>query len=261
MAFLKLDRKFFDHFLWKEKRKFSRAEAWLDLIQLVSYSDGKSQIINGVLVKWNRGQHPVSLSFLSRRWDWSINKVRTYLNTLETTGQATYQTTNVGTMITLCNYDIYNPEPQAEGQAEGIAEGQADGTRTDKNLINKKNSIKERKEINIPFEDFWNLYDKKIGRKKCEAKWTRLAPKEREDCMRYLPAYIDSTPEIQYRKNPETFLNNNSWEDELPRNGKNGTNGKPKTELRRIYEESHLMDDNELEAIRQRAARKFNQVN
>ena len=70
--------------------------------------------------------------------------------------------------------------------------------------------------INIPFEDFWNLYDKKVGEKqKLEKKWNNLSDLDRTAIMQYIPAYKQSVPEKQYRKNPETFLNNRGWEDEI----------------------------------------------
>lgn len=72
------------------------------------------------------------------------------------------------------------------------------------------------KEIGISFENFWNAYDKKIGSKpKLEKKWNKLTDSEREAIMIYIPKYIQSQPDKKYRKNPETFLNNKSWNDEI----------------------------------------------
>ena len=65
------------------------------------------------------------------------------------------------------------------------------------------------------FEDFWDLYDKKVGKKKAQKKWNKLKQKEKEMIMENLPAYIYSTPNKQFRKNPETYLNNESWNDEI----------------------------------------------
>lgn len=66
------------------------------------------------------------------------------------------------------------------------------------------------------FDDFWNCYEKKVGDKdKLIKKWNRLSQKEKEAIMEYIPLYKESQPEKQYRKNPETFLNNKSWNDEL----------------------------------------------
>jgi hypothetical protein len=75
------------------------------------------------------------------------------------------------------------------------------------------------------FEDFWQEYDKKIGEKgKIKSKWRSLSLKDREAIMDYIPNYKVSQPEKKYRKNPDTFLNNKSWNDELIyNNGKQNT--------------------------------------
>jgi len=65
------------------------------------------------------------------------------------------------------------------------------------------------------FEDFWNLYDKKQDRPKCESKWKKIKQAAREKIMEHLELYVRSTPDIQYRKNPITYLNNESWNDEI----------------------------------------------
>lgn len=66
------------------------------------------------------------------------------------------------------------------------------------------------------FEKFWNLYDKKIGKKsKVKIKWDKLSKKIQKEIIQYIPLYIQSQPEKQYRKHPETFLNNESWNDEI----------------------------------------------
>jgi hypothetical protein len=70
--------------------------------------------------------------------------------------------------------------------------------------------------INIDFEWFWNDYDKKIGDKqKLKKKWNKLTDQERQNAMNYLDLYKQSVPDKQFRKNPETFLNNKSWNDEI----------------------------------------------
>lgn len=65
------------------------------------------------------------------------------------------------------------------------------------------------------FEDFWNLYDKKVGRTKAEKLWAKLSEKEKADCMAYIPLYKQAQSDKQYRKNPETFLRNKSFYDEI----------------------------------------------
>ena len=66
------------------------------------------------------------------------------------------------------------------------------------------------------FERFWDMYGKKVGDKsKIQAKFLRLPQAVRLQIFRTLPAYIESTPDKKFRKNPETYLNNKSWNDEI----------------------------------------------
>jgi 5-methylcytosine-specific restriction endonuclease McrA len=75
---------------------------------------------------------------------------------------------------------------------------------------------KEIKEINISFDSFWDLYDKKTGEKgKLTEKWNKLSDSERTEIMRYIPTYKICQPDKKFRKDPQTFLNNKSWNDEL----------------------------------------------
>lgn len=65
------------------------------------------------------------------------------------------------------------------------------------------------------FDEFWDAYDKKVARPKCEKLWAPLSQRDRDDIMRYIPLYKQGQPDKKYRKNPETFLRNRSWEDEI----------------------------------------------
>jgi hypothetical protein len=59
-----LKRRFFNHPFWMEKRVYSKAEAWLDLIQTVSRFEETetSQLMAGNrIVSWKRGQVPAAI--------------------------------------------------------------------------------------------------------------------------------------------------------------------------------------------------------
>jgi len=74
----------------------------------------------------------------------------------------------------------------------------------------------QQQEVNIDFDWFWNGYDKKVGvKEKLKYKWNKLLDKERQDAMNYIELYKQAIPDKQFRKNPETFLNNKSWNDEI----------------------------------------------
>lgn len=66
------------------------------------------------------------------------------------------------------------------------------------------------------FERAWNLYDKKVGCKaKLEKKWNSMSQKDRKAAIEYIPLYVISQSNKQFRKNFQTFLNQRGWEDEL----------------------------------------------
>ena len=82
--------------------------------------------------------------------------------------------------------------------------------------IDKPINLKTNKPINIEFNVFWNLYDKKIGAKsKCETKWNKLSDETRVKIIETLPAFKSSIKDIQYIPYPETYLNNERWNDEI----------------------------------------------
>ena len=76
-----------------------------------------------------------------------------------------------------------------------------------------------QKTLNIPFDVFWKLYDKCVDKKPCEAKWSKLKDSERQQVIAHLPKYIESTPDKTFRKNPQTYLNQKSWNNEIIASG------------------------------------------
>lgn len=65
------------------------------------------------------------------------------------------------------------------------------------------------------FDDFWNAYKKKVDKPKVEKLWNKLNQKQKEQVMAHVPAYVASTPDPVYRKNPQTYLNSKSYENEI----------------------------------------------
>ena len=106
---------------------------------------------------------------------------------------------------------------RAEAGKKGGLKTQYAKAKAEANAENENENINiiEDKSINVPFENFWNLYDKKEDKINCERKWSALTNKERTECIAKLPAYVNSTPDKQFRKNPATYLNNKSWENEI----------------------------------------------
>lgn len=116
-GFIKLSRKFFSNKMWTVSRTFSECEAWLDLIQSARFEDSEmTSRIGNYEVTWSRGQYPVSTSFLAKRWGWSIQNVKTYLEKLKREKMITTNSDQGVKIITLSNYDEYNSTPQKGNQ-------------------------------------------------------------------------------------------------------------------------------------------------
>lgn len=104
-------------------------------------------------------------------------------------------------------------------EAQNIAEARRSSQRDTELAVNVNDNVNVNvnvNDINISFDLFWDLYDKKVGDKtKIEKKWNKLTNQQREDIVKYIPKYIASQPDKQFRKHPETFLNQKGWEDEI----------------------------------------------
>lgn len=82
-------------------------------------------------------------------------------------------------------------------------------------IINKQETL-NTKHINIAFDNFWNMYDKKVGLKnEVERKWQSLTDTEREKVITHIPLYTKATQEKKFRKDPATYLDKKAWLDEI----------------------------------------------
>lgn len=83
--------------------------------------------------------------------------------------------------------------------------------------INKEGVQGEKKEFEVyPFDEFWNDYEKKVGDKeKIRKKFEKLPDKTKLLIKEHIPKYKKAQPDKGFRKNPETYINNKSWNDEI----------------------------------------------
>ena len=117
---MRLSRRFFSNELWKEARTFSSCEAWLDLLQSARFeATPRKGVVGGREISYTRGQYPASIRFLSQRWKWSEKRVRSFLVYLKKNGMITVECTQGMNLITLCNYEEYNPSGTAKGTQKG----------------------------------------------------------------------------------------------------------------------------------------------
>ena len=86
----------------------------------------------------------------------------------------------------------------------------------DKQVNQETNKTKETKELKEKlFNQFWESYQKKVGKPNTLIQWNKLTIQEMEKIVEVCPKYIIYHPDPKYRKDPERFLKNKCWEDEL----------------------------------------------
>jgi hypothetical protein len=168
-GYIKLWRKFRDNPLWKEKRTFSRAEAFLDLLLSANGTD-KTIIFDGKPLLIKRGQLVTSQRELAARWGWAKTKTRDFIFYLQNSDHAIkVNSDRKKTLITIMNYPIYNPLKKPEKTTKTHEEKTTQRPLKDHRQATTNKDIKKEKEeerssgSDVPeeicglMEDFANL--------------------------------------------------------------------------------------------------------
>jgi DNA replication protein DnaD len=142
-GWIKLHRKVKGHWLFTEKRTFTKFEAWIDLLLEVNHKDNKF-MLGSELVEVKRGQTITSIRQLCERWNWSNSKVTKFLKMLEADEMLTLKSDTKKTVITIGNYDIYQVQDTDETTAKRhVNDSEATQKHTNKNEKNEKNEKKK----------------------------------------------------------------------------------------------------------------------
>lgn len=92
-SFLKLYRDYFRSVFWCKERRFSEAEALLDLLAEARFDTVRVvQRMGGAEVLVGRGQLALTLRYLARRWQWSVHRVQLFLSLLRDMGYVELET-------------------------------------------------------------------------------------------------------------------------------------------------------------------------
>ena len=65
------------------------------------------------------------------------------------------------------------------------------------------------------FESWWILYEKKGNRKTALERWLKLTQDERDKCFHVVTDYVKSTPDKQFRKDGQAYINQKAFHDEI----------------------------------------------
>lgn len=146
MAFIKIDRKFFDGKFWKQKRTFSQAEAWIDLVQSARFeAETETRLLaNGKFINIKRGELHASLRYLADRWGWGVEKTKRFIDYCIDDGSIERKVEQGESILTLTKYEYYNKLPNSEPNTDQYADRTPTDTPTEQTKEYKE--LEERKE-------------------------------------------------------------------------------------------------------------------
>ncbi len=104
-GWIKLYRSLLKDKIWLSE-KFTKGQAWVDLILLAKYKDGMF-MKRDVMVDYKRGDITEGIVNLAIRWRWSRGKTQRFIDYLEKVSNIVQQKSTVLTVISIVNYDEY----------------------------------------------------------------------------------------------------------------------------------------------------------
>ena len=161
-----------------------------------------SMLMNNQVINVSRGEIIFSQRNFAKRNNMSRQRLRTFLKKLEKTNMIVVKSNPDITHAIIVEYNAYNELKSYQQKP------------TSSPIKRKKES--KNKEVNKDFELFWKAYPKKIGKKKVEDKFNSIDfPIDKILKNIELQKKSDQWQTQQYIPNPETYLNQERWEDEV----------------------------------------------
>jgi len=183
-GYIKLWRKIQENPLYKERRRFNRNEAWIDLLLLANHKAVEITFgLRKIFLK--AGDILSSQLSLAKRWRWGIASVKRFLEYLYDENQITFKTENKFTLISILNWSLY----QARTENKTIPGRKPNGKQTFRNgvkigkenlkqVIEEKNSKAEIKRKTKSPKAETNKNDTKNDKNIIDKEINSLSPKE-----------------------------------------------------------------------------------
>lgn len=141
-----------------DREEFSRRDAWIWLIENAAWKTSRARV-KGETIELNRGELCFAQRFLAEKWGWSKSRVDRFLKILDAEGMIEVRSKNGATanhaagqgqsIITICNYDIYQ-------RMDGVDRGNDDphsGATAGQQRTKEENNKQERKNISSVSKD------------------------------------------------------------------------------------------------------------
>jgi len=220
-GYIAIWRKIQDHEFYREKRVFSKYEAWIDILMESQHSYEPQKVMLGMKILYcNYGESLKSMKTWGRRWGWGKTKVKRFLDLLQRMNQIVYANETITTRIKVINYESYDPKRNAyETETERIENASRTQGGTDKNDNNGKNE-NNNNIYDESFKHFWESYPKKVNKQSALKAWKKLKPDVKliEIIILDIKNKKDSEDWTkdngQFCPHPSSYLNGKRWEDE-----------------------------------------------
>ena len=215
-GYLGIFRKFFDHEFWKEKRQYSKAEAWIDLMQCARYGEKPENLLDkrGAYVL-EYGDVYISSRYLGERWLWSRTKVTKFLEYLEKRESITYRKKDSHrTIINITNLKSYTDWIQGkreEKASDQTSEEPVESQSSDSEKPKKKKVKKDKNEKNDKNEDiygeFKNIFLTVDQYQKLSAKYNTSC----DGMIERMSQHIETKNKDPYKSHYAAILKNEDW--------------------------------------------------
>ena len=159
-GWIKIHRQIKEHWIWKSQNRF---QWWIDILLSVNHADTKL-LIKGTLIECKRGQSVRSLETWAKDWNVTKKTVKDFFELLQKDSMLVYESIQISTRITVCNYDNYQDIVNAK---ETKGKRKVNGEYTDtapkqegiRIIKNDKNDKKKKIEFDFVSSDFKDCFE------------------------------------------------------------------------------------------------------
>ena len=121
--------------------------------------------------------------------------------------------------------DLVKYEERADRARENGAKGGRPKTQKTQSVISepkKPDSVSVSVNVNdisigTDFDTFFEAYGKQVDKIPCQREWLNIEREEHAKILEHVSKYVNSTPDVKFRKKPLNYLKDRTWLDpELP---------------------------------------------
>ena len=228
MAFVKIDKEILNSYCFANP---NHLKIWIWLLVKANYKKTFAPLKIGkgyITVKVERGQLLFGRFKAEEELSLDGSLIYRVLKIFEEQEQIKVESNNQYSLITICKYDSYqnnNQESEQPTNNQRTTDEQPteNERKTDEQQVNTSKEVLEyiedieidkNKDIEL-FQKFWDLYEKKKGKKNSQTQWNKLTQIEKELAVSSIPNYKLSQPNEKYRKDPERYLSQKIFNDEF----------------------------------------------